>query len=260
MVMDNKINIFKKSDGGYIFLSHSHLDIKQVRKIRNILEDSGYEPLCFYLKCLTDDDEVEGLIKREIDSRDIFLYVESKNSKKSKWVQKEREYINSLKDKSVYKISIDKIDDLEAAVKGVLRRTRVFLEYSMVDRNLYNKIKQKLIEKDLKVIDPLEENYNHTFWKFAFKKWIRLVCKEGCYVPIVTKNSLKSIYFKYLLEYAFKTNPNVVVPIIVGDLDMNEVRSLIHHDVIYEKISEEATEEEINEVYKTVKYVLTNKQ
>ena len=38
-----------KSKGGYIFLSHSHDDIEKVRKLRNMLEDEGFEPLCFYL-------------------------------------------------------------------------------------------------------------------------------------------------------------------------------------------------------------------
>ena len=60
----------QKSKGGYIFLSHSHEDIEKVREIRNSLEQDGFEPLCFYLKCLSDDSEIEDLIKREIDARE----------------------------------------------------------------------------------------------------------------------------------------------------------------------------------------------
>lgn len=56
-------------DGGWIFISHSHLDIDIVRKIRNKLEDRGFEPLMFFLKCLNDDNEIESLIKREINER-----------------------------------------------------------------------------------------------------------------------------------------------------------------------------------------------
>ena len=67
-----------KGEGGYMFISHSHLDIEKVRKIRNALEEAGFDPLCFYLKCLTDEDEVEGLIKREIDAREWFVYIDSK--------------------------------------------------------------------------------------------------------------------------------------------------------------------------------------
>lgn len=56
-------------DGGWIFISHSHLDIDIVRRIRNKLEDRGFEPLMFFLKCLNDDNEIESLIKREINER-----------------------------------------------------------------------------------------------------------------------------------------------------------------------------------------------
>lgn len=93
-----KISFFgklkKNGKGGYIFLSHSHDDITKVRQIRNTLEENGFEPLCFYLKCLNDDSEIEDLIKREIDAREWFVFVNSENSRKSKWVTLEREYIS----------------------------------------------------------------------------------------------------------------------------------------------------------------------
>ena len=74
----NFFDKFKKSNkGGYIFLSHSHDDIDKVRKIRNHLEKDGFEPLCFYLKCLEDDSEIEDLIKREIDAREWFVFINS---------------------------------------------------------------------------------------------------------------------------------------------------------------------------------------
>ena len=66
-----------KTNGGYIFISHSHNDIEKVRKIRNLLEKDGFEPLCFYLKCLSNANEIEDLIKREIDAREWFIFVNS---------------------------------------------------------------------------------------------------------------------------------------------------------------------------------------
>lgn len=39
-------------NGGGIFIFHSHLDIDIVRRIRNKLEDRGFEPLMFFLKCI----------------------------------------------------------------------------------------------------------------------------------------------------------------------------------------------------------------
>ena len=75
-----------------VFLSHSHKDIEKVRKIRDILEILGCEPLMFFLKCLDDNNgELEDFIKREIDARNVFLYCRSRNAEGSEWVQKELE-------------------------------------------------------------------------------------------------------------------------------------------------------------------------
>ena len=62
-----------KDEKVYIFVSHSHKDINKVRLVRNYLEDRGAEPILFFLKSVTDDNEVEDLIKREIDARLWFL-------------------------------------------------------------------------------------------------------------------------------------------------------------------------------------------
>ena len=54
--------------------------------------------LMFYLKCLSDENEIEELIKREIDEREWFIYADSQNARASRWVQTEREYIETLGD------------------------------------------------------------------------------------------------------------------------------------------------------------------
>ena len=41
-----------KGEGGYVFVSHSHVDVQDVRKIRNFLEQEGMEPILFYLRCM----------------------------------------------------------------------------------------------------------------------------------------------------------------------------------------------------------------
>lgn len=89
----------KTNCGGRVFLSHSHQDIETVRNIRNQFEKLGFESLMVYLKCLSDKDEIEDLIKREINERDWFVYLDSPNARKSNWVQTERAYIETLKDK-----------------------------------------------------------------------------------------------------------------------------------------------------------------
>ena len=47
----------------WIFLSHSNKDFEKVRFIRNYLEEHSCRPLMFYLKCLSNDDEIDNLMK-----------------------------------------------------------------------------------------------------------------------------------------------------------------------------------------------------
>ena len=79
----------------WIFLSHSNKDFKKVREIRNYLEEKDCRPLMFYLKCLSNDDEINDLIRREIDCRTRFIICDSENARASKWVQSEINYIKS---------------------------------------------------------------------------------------------------------------------------------------------------------------------
>jgi hypothetical protein len=81
------------TEGAWIFLSHSHKDFEKVSEVRNVLEGHGHHPLMFFLKCLGDDDEIDGLIRREISARSWFILCESANTI-SKWVQAEVQIIN----------------------------------------------------------------------------------------------------------------------------------------------------------------------
>ena len=77
----------------WVFLSHSVKDYKKVRLVRNILEEEGLRPLMFFLLCLENEEEIDDLIKREINCRTRFILCDSVNAQASKWVQKEVEYI-----------------------------------------------------------------------------------------------------------------------------------------------------------------------
>ena len=92
----------------YIFLSHSRNDIKKVRKIRDYLEKKSFEPIIFNLKCLTDSDELTSLVKREIEARKWFLYVNSENARKSARVQEEVSYARSIQKKHIFRSDPDK--------------------------------------------------------------------------------------------------------------------------------------------------------
>src|SRR5688572_24325623 len=92
----------RAEEGAWIFLSHSTKDFIQVSELRNELESQGHRPLMFFLKCLGDDCEIDGLIKREIEARTWFVLCQTTNSTASKWVRAEIDHVKSLPDK-VYK-------------------------------------------------------------------------------------------------------------------------------------------------------------
>ena len=134
----------QKSEGGYLFLSHSHKDIRKVRKIRNILEREGFEPLCFYLKCLEEDEEIFNLITREIDAREWFVYLHSENAENSDWVTRERAYIDSTNRKKVINLDLEDPYALVRITPEIIKNLRIFVSYSHRDRELAQRIIRQL--------------------------------------------------------------------------------------------------------------------
>ena len=67
-------------EGFWVFVSHSTKDFEKVRLVRNVLEDSGFRPILFYLKCMEDEEEINDLLKREIDARRRLILCDSPNA------------------------------------------------------------------------------------------------------------------------------------------------------------------------------------
>ena len=73
-----------------------------MRLIRNYLEQQDAEPILFFLKNISDKDEIIQLIKDEIDVRVWFIYSKSKNAEKSTWVKEERAYVQTIGKGSIF--------------------------------------------------------------------------------------------------------------------------------------------------------------
>ncbi len=136
--------------GGWIFVSHSHADIETVRKIRNRFEELGYEPLLFYLKCLSDHDEIADLIRREINEREWFVYVDSENARNSDWVKSEREYIAQCEGKKL--MTIDITGDVIAQTESIARSLKVFISASARDRDAAKRLGEAFADRDYLVL------------------------------------------------------------------------------------------------------------
>lgn len=204
-------------DGGWIFISHSHLDIDIVRKIRNKLEDRGFEPLMFFLKCLNDDNEIESLIKREINEREWFIYVESDNAANSRWVKSEREYIAQLSGKKVFTIDIN--GDITQQIENITRQLKVFISYARKDRTVYEIIKQALLSRDFLVFDDHEIPVGVDFRRYIQTE-IDASVRDGFVLLLVTENLENSDWIKKEIEYT-TTAGGKIIPIYIGNATLD---------------------------------------
>lgn len=133
----------------WVFVSHSNKDFEKIVAVRNKLEKLRYKPLLFFLKCLENDTEIFELIKREIKARDRFILCDSHNSRMSKWVQKEIDYIKSLH-RPYEIIDLDADESvINECIKRFDRRSSVYI-WSTSDE-IMDQLSKKLIGKTFKV-------------------------------------------------------------------------------------------------------------
>ncbi len=222
-------HIFKSKEiqmrGKTVFLSHSSKDIEKVRRIRDILEALDYEPLLFQLKCLDDDNEnLEAFIKKEIEARNIFIYCKSENSDKSCWVQKELEYIKRFDTKRLFTIDItlplnQTLVVLLESITEIIKKNRIFISCSHAhpDKEFGDYLEKLLTDNNydvvrFKILDYNKDNEH----KIALQE-------AQTFIPIISPNSLESVYCKGELEralYNYENSPDVfsnkIVPIFYG--------------------------------------------
>ena len=204
----------EKTGEGYIFLSHSHKDINKVRQIRNQLEEEGFEPLCFYLKCLEDADEIEDLIKREIDAREWFIFINSDNSRSSKWVSLERDYIAKVSNKKVLTIDIDDEDSINKTLHKIKENLRVFFTYAQKDTSLARQIQNAFGSKDYQVFFPTDDIFSYE------DTCASVINQAHSVVALITENSVSSKFVEHEISQAiiFKKQ---IFPIIVGNVELD---------------------------------------
>ncbi len=230
-----------KKEGGWIFISHSHQDIEIVRKIRNRFEELGYEPLMFYLKCLNDKDEIADLIKREIDEREWFVYVDSKNARASDWVRSEREYISKLKDKKV--ITIDINDDVIKQADNIAKNLKVFISHVRRDSELADKIKNVLIEKDYLVLMDDSVSSEADLMQSVTKQ-IEFASREGFVIALITENINNSSWIEQEIVMA-KESGAKIVPVYVDNAKLTPFIQHAIGDLQGVHISSDPTKEEL---------------
>lgn len=212
----------------WVFLSHSHKDYEKVSVLRNLLEEEGYRPIMFYLKCLDDNSEIDNLIKREIDCRADFILCDSENSRLSIWVQGEENYI---KDKGrIYEmIDIDSdSEQIKESISHFEHRDRAFISYS--SSNL----------QQAQIISGALEPNGYVTWldmkslfltrlgkQEVIDNAISKFSNEGFVIILLDKNYIKSEYCMGELCTALGERRTNVSSILVVSLD-----GTMPHDVL----------------------------
>ncbi len=213
----------------YFFISHSHLDIEKVRLIRDTIEETFfYEPILFFLKCLSAENELQELLQREISERIWFIYCKSENAEKSKYVQQEREYVNHLINKGkkihIIEVELDKYNIwnnkiynyIKSQIAFQIKKTKLFISYSRSNRNIFLELKENLTKVGFSVWDATDFSIADD-WQYYITNYIKEHSyKDGAFLYLVTNESLNSNAMKKEIEYAIHQKATLL-PIILYD-------------------------------------------
>lgn len=199
----------------WVFLSHSNKDYEKVRMIRNMLEEKEYRPLLFFLKCLDEDTEIDTLIKREIDARNKFILCESENSRNSKWVQDEVEYIKST-GRMYETINLDEpLSKIKKLINKFDKRNSIYLSYTRQDDEFANTLYKELRRNDYKVfyeIDTISGNIIN-----ILNNAINDAIRHGYVISLISEHYLSSSFCLEELSYAYKKNNSNVIAIYLSN-------------------------------------------
>ena len=123
--------------GNWIFVSHSHHDLKPVRRIRDYLEGRGHNPILFYLRCLRDEEELPELIRREIEACNFFVLCTSPNAERSRWVEEERRLVKAMPDKAYEEVDLRaELDTQLSKLESLAKRATIFISYTNPEQTL----------------------------------------------------------------------------------------------------------------------------
>ncbi len=251
-----------KKEGGWIFISHSHKDIEIARKIRNRFEELGFDPLLFFLKCLNEDSEIEHLIKREIDEREWFVYIDSENSRNSKWVASERAYIEKSGTKNILNIDIN--ENYIARAESIANRLSVYVAHSHFEKSIAEKFRKELLKNEFLVLqaDNTEAENRNEYTTQVYDK-VESAAKHGFVIILLKEESMNTYWVRHEFDCAV-TNFATIVPVCIGDTKLTRIYNRRCDPELRFAVSPNPADEEIESVVSSIKkrilQTLKNKQ
>lgn len=147
--------MMKRLQRAWIFVSHSTKDIEDVRRLRNAIENLGGEPILFFLKCISVNDELDELLRREIEARQYFILCDSTHSRASTWVQQEVTHVRSLSGKTIEEIDLKWPWETQLeSICRILKEATLFPSYARKDRHIVDPLISILKAQDFSLFDP----------------------------------------------------------------------------------------------------------
>ena len=213
----------RKTEGAWIFLSHSHRDLVKVREIRDELERMGHNPLIFFLKCLEDDgSELPDLLQREIGARTWFILCDSPHARASKWVQEEVTMIKSSEGK-VFEV-VDLSKDLQRELQkltNLSKRATIFLSYTSADADVAKRVSATLLSADFRVFQDSINISSGEKYQAVIQSSLDESLANGFVLLLLSAASLTSQFCKqeteYALRRAYASQRSNIVPVLVRD-------------------------------------------
>ncbi|MBE6587565.1 MAG: toll/interleukin-1 receptor domain-containing protein [Ruminococcaceae bacterium] len=249
-----------KKGGCWIFLSHSSQDIDKVRIIRNEFEKYSHNPLAFHLRCLNADTpegelELDNLIKREIDSREWFVFCDSPAAAQSKYVQMEKRYVIQTGKRKVWSINMSlSIDGILAKVKEICTLIKVYISYTKRDGlDVYNLLSDALIKKDFDVWDS-ECDLNTGNISIQIFDAIQQTAETGFAVVLITDDYVHSEWCLKELEWIVSSGAKTI-PLVFGDV---KVPSILDKRECF-RIPHIPTETDVNLIVELIEAILESK-
>lgn len=178
----------------WIFVSHSSDDIKQVRLVRNHLEETGGSPLLFHLVAVTDPDEFWPLIRREIEARNFFLYCESASAERREWVQRERAAVDEVRRRRPVRIGSINVESEEidfGQLDDFLAKTRVFPSFSHRDRETVEPFLIELSRAGFQVFSDKDDITFCEDWQTQIMRELEEAAKSGWVVAFLSSFSVQ---------------------------------------------------------------------
>ena len=254
-----------RNEGCWIFISHSSKDIEKIRMIRNEFEKYGQNPLAFHLKCLKTDteenkNELLDLIKREIESREWFVFCESDSSLNSEYVKLEREYVISCQKKMIWHINLNSSDEsILRQVREICEDLQIYISYSSNDSPFVSMLTKELEEKDYFVTTNRDISSYELPWAESVKNKITNVSKKGLFLFVLTENSIKSPFVQKEIIMAQKNEARIITLLIGDETQSSETFRKLYGLIDVYKIPHFPKEEHVKYIVELIDQSLQNK-